>query len=349
MLNLPDRSTAYVTCYTLLAGLCGAALGKALSLPLYPLMGPAILISLLALTQIRFVIWTPIRDSAFLLIGITIGAGFDGQATGAMLRWPLAFAALAGSLLLSLALCSAALIRIFRFDPRSAVLAATPGHISYVLGLGAALDLNTTRIALVQSMRLLVLTLSVPFIGLALGFELDPTVLGGDTTMPLAQVGALFLVAIVAGLTLTRLKVPAPFLISGMGVTALSQLSDFTAGSVSPAISIPCLAVMGTLIGTRFTGVTLAQLKSTLAAGLAVTLVTVLVAALAAIPVAYVIGMPPAHVVVAFSPGGLETMVAMGAVLGANPGFVAACHVGRLFLLAFLVPLITARQAAALP
>ena len=105
MLSRSDPSILLVTCYTLVAGFCGAFLGELLALPLYPLVGPAILISLLALTQIRLAIWTPIRDAAFVLIGITIGAGFDGQATGAMLRWPLAFLMLALSLVISLAVC----------------------------------------------------------------------------------------------------------------------------------------------------------------------------------------------------------------------------------------------------
>jgi uncharacterized membrane protein AbrB (regulator of aidB expression) len=53
--------------------------------------------------------------------------------------------------------------------------------------------------------------------------------------------------------------------------------------------------------------------------------------------------MPVAHVLVAFAPGGLETMIAMGAVLGVVPGFVAACHIARLFVLTFLLPMLLAR------
>jgi uncharacterized membrane protein AbrB (regulator of aidB expression) len=37
-------------------------------------------------------------------------------------------------------------------------------------------------------------------------------------------------------------------------------------------------------------------------------------------------------------------MIAMGAVLGANPGFVAACHIGRLLLLPLLVPALLAKH-----
>ncbi len=49
--------------------------------------------------------------------------------------------------------------------------------------------------------------------------------------------------------------------------------------------------------------------------------------------------MPTAHVLTAFAPGGLETMIAMGAAMGASPGFIAASHMARLMLLLALVPL----------
>ena len=38
------------------------------------------------------------------------------------------------------------------------------------------------------------------------------------------------------------------------------------------------------------------------------------------------------------------TMIAMGAVLGVVPGFVAACHMMRIFVLSVLLPLMLARS-----
>ncbi len=54
--------------------------------------------------------------------------------------------------------------------------------------------------------------------------------------------------------------------------------------------------------------------------------------------------MPLAHILVAFAPGGFETMIAMGSVLGISPGFVAACHMMRLFILSAVLPLMLARS-----
>ena len=45
----------------------------------------------------------------------------------------------------------------------------------------------------------------------------------------------------------------------------------------------------------------------------------------------------------AFAPGGLQTMVALCAVLAVVPGFVAACHIMRLVVLSFLLPVMLSR------
>jgi uncharacterized membrane protein AbrB (regulator of aidB expression) len=120
-------------------------------------------------------------------------------------------------------------------------------------------------------------------------------------------------------------------------------LTDVAPGVLPEWLILPAFLVLGALIGTRFSGVTMAHLMSGLLAGVAITVVAVGFAGLASLPVAWALEMPVAHVLVAFSPGGLETMIAMGAVLGVVPGFVAACHVARLMVLTVLVPAMLAR------
>ena len=91
-------------------------------------------------------------------------------------------------------------------------------------------------------------------------------------------------------------------------------------------------------------GVTPAHLASGLAAGLAITAVATLMAGAGAVPVAWALDMPLAHLLVAFAPGGFETMIAMGVVLGVVPGFVAACHMARLLVLTVLLPAMLTRE-----
>lgn len=344
MSYLPNRFDLFVTLYTIMIGAVGAAIAYALNFPVFLLTGPAIVISLVGLAGVKLAITPLVRDIAFIFIGISIGAGVDAQAAAAFLRWPLAFVALAIMLLAALVLCRELLHRVFGFEQRSAVLAASPGHLSYIIGLSEDLKINVSQVAVVQSIRLLALTLCVPFVAMAFGVDVTARMLPAGQPLLARHAVILFALALGLGLVLKRFNMPAALLIAALIVSAIGHLSDASPGVLAPVITQACFVIMGTLIGTRFSRVPLAKLRQSLSAGLATTTLTVLLTLVAAIPAAHWLGMPVAHVLIAFAPGGLETMVVMGAVLGADPGFVAACHVGRLLLLTILVPAILARS-----
>lgn len=320
-------------------GAMGAALGWALHFPLFILTGPALLVSIVGIIGPELRIAPFIRDAAFLILGIGIGAGVTPQAGQLLLNLPLAGLGILLMLLAIIWLSRALLVRVFAFDRRSAVLAGSPGHLSYVLGLGLSFDLDTTRITVVQTVRLLALTLLVPLAALAMGITVDASVLIAGASMAWHHLAGAAMIALAASFLLKRFSVPAPFLLGGLFTSSALHVMDITPGSLPPILAWPAFLILGTLIGSRFTTINARELGQSLMAGLGSTLIALICAGLAALVVAPLIDMPLIHVLVAFSPGGLETMVATGAVLGASPGFVAACHVLRLFLLTFLVPL----------
>ena len=152
------------------------------------------------------------------------------------------------------------------------------------------------------------------------------------------QLPLLLLASLALAWVFGRLSWPVPLLLGAMVASALGHMFGITPGVLPAWMVLPAYLVLGALIGTRFSGVPMAQFLSGLWAGVAITVVAVVLAAAASVPVAWALGMPLAHVLVAFAPGGLETMIAMGAVLGVVPGFVAACHVARLLVLSVLLP-----------
>lgn len=333
-----------LTITTLAVGAIGAALAYALSLPAAVLIGPAIAVSLASLGGLRMEISDLVRDACFVLLGLGIGAGFDAQATAAIVRWPLAFLIMAIMLVATLQICSIVLVRGFGFDRRSAILSAAPGHLSFVLGLASDVDGDVGRIAVVQTIRLLALTISVPFVALAMGYEMSAVAVIGGAPMVMWHFLVLVVAAIGLGMVFKRINFPAPLLLGAMTVSSLSHASELTPGSVPIWLMTPAFLVLGTLIGSRFSGMSLAVFRSSLLAGLTTTVVAVALASIAAVPVAWALGMPVPHVLAAFSPGGLETMVALSATMGASPGFVAACHIIRLLILTVLIPLSLGRQ-----
>ena len=338
-LSLSPKDTAV----TLVVGALGAAMAWALSMPVYMLLGPVIAVSLISLSGVRTTIDLQLRDACFVVIGIAVGAGFDSDALGAMLRWPLAFVFMSLIIWAIMALCQWLLSRFFGFDRRSALLASAPGHLSFVIAMATDTGSDVARISITQSVRLLALTLVVPFAAVAMGVNLGGNIVPQGIAMGNVSVVILIVLAVALGLVFQRWSVPAPLLMGGMVVSALGHLTSLAPGVMPAWLILPAYLVLGSLIGTRFSGVTPARFAGGLAAGVGITVIAVGLAGLGAIPVAWALGMPLAHVLVAFAPGGLETMIAMGAVLGVIPGFVAACHIMRLLVLSILLPWMLAR------
>lgn len=338
-----ESSDILPTLLTLGIAAIGAWIGRALGLPAYLITGPAIAVTIGGLSGLKLDVHPYLRDVVFVVIGVGIGSTVSEDTVAAMTSWPLAFVVLGLSLVVTMFLCSALLTRGFGLDPRAAVLACAPGHLSYVIGLSATLKVDALLVTVVQSVRLLSLTLVVPVMARLLGVELSSLPLGGSAPMPLVAFLALCAAGAVAGIIMARLRVSAALLVGAMLVSAVVHGTGYVHGGLDPGLAVLSFVTLGGLIGTRFSGVTVRALRAALGAGLAVTAIASLVALVAAIPVATMIGMPLTTVLAGFAPGGFETMIALGAVLGANPGFVAGAHVVRLMILTGLVPWFLAR------
>ncbi len=324
---------------TLAVALVGAWLARALHMPVYMLTGPAVAVSLCGLARLPVGIDPRARDACFMLLGMAVGSGFNSDAVATMLRWPLAFAGIFLVTWITMLASRFLLVRGFGFAPYAALLAGSPGHLSFVIAMAEGSGQDVIRISVVQSVRLLLLTLVVPFVAVAFGVDMSGPLAPPGAGWPLWTLGLLAGAAWIVALGLARLRVPAPLLIGAMLASGGWQLSGLQSGGMPDWLVMPAYLALGALIGTRFADIRAADLLRNLGAGLAITVIAVVVAAVAAFVVAVALGMPPSHVLVAFAPGGLETMIAMGVVLGVVPGFVAACHITRLFVLSVLLPL----------
>ena len=150
----------------------------------------------------------------------------------------------------------------------------------------------------------------------------------------------LCLLSIIFGLVLKKLNFPAPFLIGAMLISAISHGTNLTPGYVPNLLEGIAFAILGTVIGARFVGVEMDSLKSCLISGLTITLAGITICFLATSIIYKLTGLPFIHIFIAIAPGGLETMVAMGVFVNAEPTYVAFHHVIRLFFIALFIPII---------
>lgn len=338
MLNPVALSTLVATARTLAAGGVGAALAVWLSLPAPFLTGPALAVTLAALAGLRMTMPTRMRDAVFLVIGANMGASVTPEALATAAQWPGSLALLALSITVILLGGAKVMQRAAGMDPMSALLTATPGHLSFVLSLTTDHRADLPRVTLIQSFRVLALTLMVPALAPLLTDRALPTLPASPHVMPVPALAVVLVAGLVVAVLFKRLRVPAATLLAGMAVSALAHALSLTEGRAPTWAAAPAFTAMGALIGTRFSGVTPRMLLQSITAAGLLTGFALLVSFLGALVVAWWFDLPLVTALIAFAPGGIESMIAMAVLLEANPTFVAAHHVWRLVFLTVLLP-----------
>lgn len=336
-------NTFATTTLSLGIGVGGAALAWLLHFPAPALTGPALLVSLACVAGLRLSVPKLLRDACFVIIGLSMGTGVTPQVYETARQWPLSFLFLGIGIVIIFLCCRLVLQRLWNQDRSTAILSSMPGHLSYVLGLSTTTRGDLPTISVIQSTRVLSLTLLVPFAVSLMGYDTSKIGLPGAqmTPGPLAlSIG----LALLLGLVLNRLRVPAALLIGGMVFSTVTHLSGLVVGHVPLYASIPAFVAMGTLIGTRFTGVAFQTLRRAFGAGMAVTVIALVITICFALLLVQFVDLPLPQVLIAFAPGGVESMAAMAVIMNADPTFVAAHHVWRIVILTFLAPMMLGRS-----
>lgn len=331
------ESAALQTVLTLMIGAAGAGLFWAMGFPAYVLTGPAAAVSVATVLGLPLQIPPLLRDAVFLALGVTIGSTVTPEVIRTAMAWPLSLLVLGVTLFVALKLGQTVLYRRFGFDRITALMSATPGHLSYVLSLSADLAADVRRVALVQTVRVLLLTLLVPVIVSIWGVKGAAQVVDHGT-IGAVQLALTIVIAIAAGFLLKRANIPAPLLLGAMIVSAIGHGTNLSPGAIPSWLTTVAFVCMGALIGTRFRGFGRHEVVAALSAGIVMTLVACAVAAFGAFVAAYTIGLSPAVLLLAFAPGGVEIMAALAVETGLEPAFVAAHHVFRLLFLGLLIP-----------
>ena len=84
-------------------------------------------------------------------------------------------------------------------------------------------------------------------------------------------------------------------------------------------------------------------MRTAFIAGAVTTVVVTIMAAACAAFVSWVTGVPFNAALIAFAPGGLETMAAMAVMMHVDTTYVGSHHVIRLIFLSFLMPWVMGR------
>lgn len=326
------------TSLTLIIAAAGSFAISLFGVPGGMLMGGALAVSIAALSGFPATMPNGLRNVLFVGVGLSMGANVAPDTLHLIGQWPITLGALALELVVIVLICGVVLRRLFKFDTGTAYLSSFPGHLSFIMALASTGVGNPRQIVIIQVQRVMFLTLFAPIgalflpVGYYSGADselMDPTTLV-MVTAGCALVGWIF----------TRLKMPAGYVLGSMTFATAMKLTGHFDGALPPILVDLTFVGMGALIGSRFAGMTRAEFMQAAFGGTAATAITVGITTVFAVAASFFVSMPIGQIWLGLSPGGLESMGALGIALGYDTAFIAAHHVARLLMLTIAIPLV---------
>ena len=283
-----------------------------------------------------------VSTPAFFVLGLYAGSGVSPETLNQMRTWPGSFLILGISVAALVAVSYRLLRRGFGWDRQSALLASLPGALSFVIAAAERLDADMKKVAVAQSIRLLMLVELVPIAAYFVGHSSDDA--PPRLALPVIGLGDLALLVIAglaAAFAFDRLRLPGAWLLGGLAASAGLLLSGVVEGQLPNFLVIPCTIVLAAIAGSRFRPGDLAALGRLGVPSLAAFGAAATISVAASVGVTLVFGIDFLQALLAFSPGAQEAVVILAFAMGFDPAYVAAHHVVRFLALVAIVPVLT--------
>ena len=346
------RETLVRLVETLIIGAIG---GAALGLAKFPagwLSGAIIAVAIAALARRPVRVPLVLGQAANIVLGISLGASVTPDSVARMASWPASLAVLA----LAMACGSAAVVfylhKVHDWDVMSALFASSPGGLSQALALAAETGADLRSVAMVQAMRVLVLSAGLPLCFAAFGITGSRPIANAAvaTVASMEELAVLIVAAAIGAIVAYRLRLPGGLLVGAMAVSGVLHATGLVQVNLPLPAAIVAFVVMGSIIGARFVGTDLWLLRRLTLVGLGALAVGTAVMSAFAIAAALLLSLPVGDVVMAFAPGALEAMTTLAFALNLDPAYVGTHHIARLIFVSLVVPVVVhaiRRRAAA--
>src|SRR5713101_165893 len=161
---IPSRTKILNVIETLAIGTAGGALFLLLNLPGGLISGAMIAVGVAAIAGRPLAVPPILTQTVLVLLGISLGSLVSPQLLQHVGAYPLTIALLALATFCSTFGSSLYLQRVHGWDQTSAFLAGSPGALSQIIVLAAEKGADVPAIAVVQTMRVIILTAALPLL-----------------------------------------------------------------------------------------------------------------------------------------------------------------------------------------
>jgi len=279
----------------------------------------------------------------FLVLGIYAGTGVTQDTLNEMQTWPGSFAILGVALVGMIAGSSWWLHRRCGWDRSAALLASLPGALSLVMAVGEGLKTDMKKVAISQSLRVLILVELIPLIALLIGHPADVPRAGDLPIAGARDLSLLVLAATISGALLRVLRFPGGWIVGGLIASAALLLTGTVEARLPGIVIIGCTIALGAITGSRFRPGDLTVLPRIAGPALVAFAIASAVSAVSAGAVTLIFGVNFIQALLAFAPGAFDALTILAYQMNIDPAYVAAHHVVRFIALAAVVPILARR------
>ena len=326
---------------TLAIGAVGGILFTAIGFPAGLISGSVLATAIASLLGRPMTVPQGFTKLVMVIVGIALGSVVTPATLRGLAAYPVSVALLSLSTACIILAATTYLRLVHRWDSLSALFGASPGALAQIVALSAECGADLRGIVVVQTMRILFLTLGIPSSMALFGLASSATrgLPAGPVAAPLEML-AMIAAASLAAFLLYRLRFPGGWIFGSMLGSGILHGGGFIAGGLPWWAVAPALISMGAVTGARFAGTPARLLLSFVAAALGSFAVAMSVATLFILLTAQLVDVPVGDIIMAYSPGAQDTMMVLALALHLDPVFVGAHQLARYLIVSLGNPFI---------
>src|SRR3984957_10315859 len=249
---IPSRAKTLNVLETLALGSAGGLLFLWAKLPGGLISGAMISVGIAAIAGRPLFLPPILTQTVLVLLGISLGSLVSRQLLQHIGAYPLTIALLALATFCSTFGSSVYLQRIHGWDQTSAFLAGSAGALSQITMLAAEKGADVPAIAVVQTMRVIILTAALPMLLALTGMApSSPPTAAFAIASPL-ELAELIAASVAVALLLRLIKFPASWMFGAMIGSSVLHGAGLVEGGLPPWVRGVALIGIGALIGARF-------------------------------------------------------------------------------------------------
>ncbi len=337
-LAFPDQSEILKTVETLAIGAVGGLLFYGAALPGGLISGAMIAVGGAGMLGRPVGLPQPLAHVILMTLGLSLGSMVSPELVKNLSAYPATIALLAAATFCSTFGSGLYLQRVHGWDRTSALLAGSPGALSQIIMLATERNADVPGIAVVQIMRIIILTAAIPVLLAGAGIGGDGSIPDrGPAATPIA-LAALAAAAVAVSLLFRLVRFPASWMFGAMLASSVLHGTGWINGGLPQWAYLTALIGIGTLIGSRFGKMAPRTILGYIGAALGSFAVAIATSAAFVAVIALTLPVRLSDVIVAFAPGAMDAMLALALTLHIDPIFVGAHHLSQFVYVSIATP-----------